>query len=185
MTMARVRWRKEDNPTDGLEDRNDVRIPISPTKPTPGEATVSQLIASPFGTVILSEICHENVLERMFGESMPKRPPRNPRLPAVGVYEISVVFILLMDWPGVRKGDIEVKYSNDTLSICAEAKGLQRDDGHWILHERRIGRYVRGVNLVRAMDPSNISAGYTDGNLHLPIKKPASDVADAVDTVKG
>ena len=157
MTMARIRWLKEDNPTDGLEDRNDVCIPISPTKPTPGEETVSQLIASPFGTVIFSENHHENVLERMFGEGMPEVPPLNPRVPAVGVYETKDAFILLMDRPGVCKGDIEVKNSGGTLSISAEEKGLQHDDGNWILHERRIGRYVRSVNLVRAMDPSNIS----------------------------
>ena len=57
---------------------------------------MSQRIASPFGTVILPENRHENVLERMFGEGMPEVLPRNSRVPAVGVYETKDAFILLL-----------------------------------------------------------------------------------------
>ena len=146
---------------------------------------MSQRISSPFGTVILSDKHHENVLERVFGEDAPEGPARNPRVPAVDVYETAQAYILLMDLPGVRKEDIDVKYSDGTLSISAEAKGVQRDDGHWIMHERRVGRYVRGVNLGRAVDPSSISAEYTDGILEVTIHKPSSDVTEAVEIAIG
>ncbi|MEX0317404.1 MAG: Hsp20/alpha crystallin family protein [Ruegeria sp.] len=142
---------------------------------------MAQRIASPFGTVILSENRHENVLERVFGEDAPEGPARNPRVPAVDVYETPSAYILLMDLPGVRKEDIHVKYSDGTLSISAEAKGLQRDDGHWIMHERRVGRYVRGVDLGRSVDPSTISADYNDGILELTISKPSEDQSEAVE----
>ncbi|MDA7963619.1 Hsp20/alpha crystallin family protein [Ruegeria sp.] len=146
---------------------------------------MSQRISSPFGTVMLSESHHENVLERVFGEDIPEGPARNPRVPAVDVYETAEAYILLMDLPGVRKDDIDVKYSDGTLSISAEAKGLQRDDGHWIMHERRVGRYVRGVNLGRSVDPSSISAEFTDGILELTIRKPSGEATEAVDIAIG
>ena len=57
---------------------------------------MSPRFASPFGTVILPENRHENVLERMFGEGMPEVLPRNSRVPAVGVYETKDAFILLL-----------------------------------------------------------------------------------------
>ncbi len=144
-----------------------------------------QRISSPFGTVILSEDHHENALERVFGDDIPDGPARNPRVPAVDVYETPDAFILLMDLPGVHKEDIDVKYSDGVLSISAEAKGLQRDDGHWIMHERRVGRYVRGVNLGRTVDPSTIEAEYRDGILHLTINKPPGEVSDTVEIAVG
>ncbi len=140
-----------------------------------------QRISSPFGTVMLSENHHENVLERVFGEDAPEGPARNPRVPAVDVYETPAAYILMMDLPGVKKEDIHVKYSDGTLSISAEARGLQRNDGNWIMHERRVGRYVRGVNLGRGVDPSTISANYSDGILELTISKPAEDMSEAVE----
>lgn len=146
---------------------------------------MSQRISSPFGTVMLAENHHENVLERVFGEDVPEGPARNPRVPAVDVCETPDAYILLMDLPGVRKDDIDVKYSDGTLSISAEAKGLERDDGHWIMHERRIGRYVRGVNLGRSVDPSSFSAEFTDGILELTIRKPSDEAAKAVDIAVG
>ncbi len=140
-----------------------------------------QRISSPFGTVMLSENHHENVLERVFGDDAPEGPARSPRVPAVDVYETPSAYILLMDLPGVRKEDIQVRYSDGTLSISAEAKGLQRNDGNWIMHERRVGRYVRGVNLGRDVDPATISAEYTDGILELTISKPSGAVSETVE----
>ena len=142
---------------------------------------MAQRIASPFGTVILSGNHHENVLERVFGEASPEGPARSPRVPAVDVYETPSAYILMMDLPGVHKEDIDVKYSDGTLSISAEARGLQRTDGKWIMHERRVGRYVRGINLGRAISPSRISAEYSDGILELTISKPGEDQDETVD----
>ena len=146
---------------------------------------MAQRISSPFGTVILSEDHHENVLERVFGRGTPAGPARSPRVPAVDVYETSSEYILVMDLPGVRKGDIEVKYSDGTISISAEAKGLDRSDGHWLQHERRVGHYVRGVNLGREINPSRISAEYTDGILELTISKPSGEQSETVDIEVG
>ncbi len=141
---------------------------------------MAQRISSPWGTVMLSEDHHENMLERLFGENLPEGPARSPRVPPVDVYETSDNFIVMVDLPGVRKEEIVVKYSGGMLSISAEAKGLDRDDGHWIMHERRVGRYVRGINLGRSVDPSIIKAEYVDGILELTIAKPKGEAADAV-----
>ncbi len=142
-------------------------------------------VASPFGTVMLSENHDANVLERVFGSDAPSGPERSPRVPAVDVYETPSAIILIMDLPGVRKDDIDVKYSDGTLSISAEAMGLQRDDGHWIMHERRVGHYVRGVALGRSVDPSTISAEYQDGILELTISKPKAEQSETVDIEVG
>ncbi|MCY4540930.1 MAG: Hsp20/alpha crystallin family protein [Rhodobacteraceae bacterium] len=146
---------------------------------------MAQRFASPFGTVILSEDHHDNVLERVFGASSPTGPARNPRVPAVDVYETASEYILLLDLPGVRKEDIDVKYSDGTISISAQARGLERTDGTWIQHERRVGRYVRGVNLGRAINPSRISAEYTNGILELTVSKPGSEQVETVDIEVG
>ena len=146
---------------------------------------MSQRISSPFGTVMLSDNHQENVLERVFGEGAPDGPARNPRVPAVDVYETDGAFIIMMDLPGVRKPDIDIKYSEGTLSVSAEAKGLERDDGRWIMHERRVGRYVRGISLGRDVDPSTISAEFNDGILEISISKPSVEAAETVDIAIG
>ena len=146
---------------------------------------MSQRISSPFGTVMLTSDHQDNLFERVFGDDVPEGPARSPRVPAVDVYETESSFVVMVDLPGVLKQDIDVKYSGGMLSISAEAKGLQRTDGHWIMHERRIGRYVRGINLAHAVDPSSISAEYTDGILELTIAKPKSDAESAVEIKVG
>lgn len=137
-------------------------------------------ISSPFGTVILTEDPDENTFEQLFGSDKSlEGPARDPRVPAVDVYETADSHIILVDLPGVRKPDIEVKYADGMLSILAEAKGLQRDDGHWVMSERRVGRYVRRIDLGRRVDPDRIEAQYTDGILELTVGKPKGEETEA------
>ena len=133
---------------------------------------MSRRIASPFGTVMLSSDTHDSALERLFGDDAPQGPARSPRTPAVDVYETPESVLVLVDLPGVTKQDIDLRYGDGMISISAEARGLQRDDGHWVMHERRVGRFVRGIQLGRTIDPKQVKARFTDGILELEIAKP-------------
>jgi HSP20 family protein len=129
-----------------------------------------QRISSPFGTVMVTPE-HDSMIERMFGEARPAAT-ESTRVPPVDVYETAEVITVVMDLPGVQKADIQIGYSAGAITVNADAKGSDFQGGHWLLHERRTGHYIRTINLGRAIDPKAISASYNDGILELTVKKP-------------
>lgn len=137
-------------------------------------------ISSPFGTIQLSPGKHDSLLERMFGETAPEGPSRNPRVPPIDVIETSSGFVIHVDLPGIDKDDIEVKCNGRLISISAEAKADTSTEGAWIVHERRVGRFVRGIDLGVEVDPRSVTASCNDGVLTLQVSKPSGTEAESV-----
>ncbi|MGI9304910.1 MAG: Hsp20/alpha crystallin family protein, partial [Gammaproteobacteria bacterium] len=92
--------------------------------------------------------------------------------PLVDIYETGNAVIVTTDLPEVKKDDINVSMTGGTLTINAEIKRETRKGGHWVKHERRVGTYVRSLQLSGEVDPEKIEANFNDGILELTISKP-------------
>ena len=74
--------------------------------------------------------------------------------------------------PGVKPEDIDVTVEDGLLTIKggADVEG-QGDDGNYLLHERRTGRYHRAVRLAGSIDTTNAESRYEDGVLTITLPK--------------
>jgi len=132
-----------------------------------------QRISSPFGTVIIDEDSPGSLFQTLLGEGDKKTHRHEPvsMTPEVDIYEDDKQFTVWMDLPGVDKESIQVSVSGHRLSVNAETRKINREGGHWIRHERRVGAYVRTLQLGQAVNEETISANYADGTLILTLAK--------------
>jgi HSP20 family protein len=93
--------------------------------------------------------------------------------PSVDLYEDKDKYIVRAELPGMRKEDIEVTASGDTLTISGEKKHEEEsNDGRETYRaERFFGRFQRTITLPTAMDTSKIRAQYKDGVLTLTLPR--------------
>jgi HSP20 family protein len=81
-------------------------------------------------------------------------------------------FDLELDLPGAKKEDITVELQDRVLTVCAESKGMDKEEGEVF---RRIecfrGHISRSITLPEEFDPELITADYTDGVLHVKLPK--------------
>ena len=79
--------------------------------------------------------------------------------------------------PGLEPASIDVNLDRGVLTLAGERKAnLPKTDEKTTLHanERFTGRFRRVVSLPDDIDPSAVSAKYTDGVLHVSIQRRAS-----------
>ena len=78
--------------------------------------------------------------------------------------------------PGLDPKSIDVTIERGVLSLAGERMtGLPNEDGKSIhINERFSGRFRRSVSLSDDIDPDRVDARYTDGILHISIKRRAS-----------
>lgn len=76
--------------------------------------------------------------------------------------------------PGVDPASIEVQLEKGTLSIAGERKPPEVSEGATVhVDERFAGRFRRVISLPDDIDPNAIDANYTDGVLHVSIRRKA------------
>ena len=76
--------------------------------------------------------------------------------------------------PGLDPATVEVNLDRGVLSLAGERKNaLPAPDAKTTLHmeERFNGRFRRVVSLPDDIDPDSVSADYTDGVLHVSVKR--------------
>jgi HSP20 family protein len=76
--------------------------------------------------------------------------------------------------PGLDPATIEVDLDRCVLTLAGERKRtLPESDAKTTLHleERFTGRFRRVISLPDDVDPDGVTAGYTDGVLHVAIKR--------------
>jgi HSP20 family protein len=93
--------------------------------------------------------------------------------PSVDLYEDKDKFIIRAELPGMRREDIEVTASGDTLTISGEKKHEEqvKEDRDTYRAERFFGRFQRTITLPAPMDTSKIQAQYKDGVLTITVPK--------------
>jgi HSP20 family protein len=90
---------------------------------------------------------------------------------ALDVIENNDEFLVKASLPAIDPDDLEITYSDNTLTIRGETKVEQEvEESRYHLRERRYGRFSRSISLPSKIDSEKIEADYTNGvlSLHLP-----------------
>jgi len=118
------------------------------------------------------EALRENV-NRLFQETMgrPVRESSSPRSwsPAVDVLEDENKIVVRAELPGLKREDINVEISGDTLTLKGERK--LDDDEHYVRVERTYGPFERSFTIGVPIKSDELKANYKDGILEVIIPK--------------
>lgn len=94
------------------------------------------------------------------------------RTPSIDVYEEGDNIVVKAEIPGVKKEDISVSLTGDTLTITgkkSEEKEVKREN--YYRKEIRSGAFSRSLTLPVQIDKDKVKAKYKDGVLELVLPK--------------
>jgi HSP20 family protein len=116
-----------------------------------------------------------NVFGRRFGvsDSEPKDEYENAVwMPLTDIKEDKDNYFLMLDLPGVSRGDVKVSYADGQLSISGERKQEKESkDSTFHRVERAYGRYYRSFTLPQQVREDKIEAEFKDGQLTVTVPK--------------
>jgi len=91
---------------------------------------------------------------------------------ALDVFEDDLSFNVKASLPGIDPEDIDISFSENTLTIQGETRGESEDENAKChLRERHYGKFMRSITLPAAVNDANISADFADGILTLSLPK--------------
>ncbi len=91
---------------------------------------------------------------------------------ALDVAENDDEYVVKASIPGINPDDLEITYSNNTLTIKGEVKeDKELEQAHYHLRERRYGSFARSVTLPAGIEADKIEATYEAGVLKLRLPK--------------
>jgi HSP20 family protein len=90
--------------------------------------------------------------------------------PACDIVETRDELTVTADMPGVKSGQIDVRFEDGLLTVHAPVEPRQTGDENFLLCEYAIGDFQRTFRINETIDASKINAEYSDGvlTLHLP-----------------
>ena len=115
----------------------------------------------------------DNVLGRFLGGNQSNGGERLAPY-AVDVREDADHFYVEAELPGFRKEDVNITLENQTLTIAAERKDEQKEEGgkgELLLHERRYTHFQRSFTLPPIVDEQTVNAKLADGVLKITLNK--------------
>ncbi len=118
----------------------------------------------------------DTALDRFFGaRTMPATNGNGWAPYGVDVREDGDHLYVEAELPGYKKEEIDVTLENQTLTISAERKSEQADEGEkkgeWLLRERRYSRFLRSFTLPPTIDDQKVDAKLNDGVLTITLNK--------------
>lgn len=94
------------------------------------------------------------------------------KVPAVNIAETENEFHIELAVPGLKKEDFKISLDKNVLSISAEKKTENVDEGKkYSKREYSYNSFVRSFTLPEVADQAKIEAEYTDGVLKLNVAK--------------
>lgn len=90
--------------------------------------------------------------------------------PNVDILELPDELLLLADMPGVKPGEIDIRFEDGELAIYGPAAARQTPETDYLLMEYGVGDFYRTFRVSEQIDATKIRAEYSDGvlRLHLP-----------------
>ena len=129
-------------------------------------------INSPFGGYYLYSDTPADPFPRVVDSKNGSKSDSSGRLnPMVDVYEDESTYFVTFVIPGTKEKDIHIELSNRKLTVSAKVTQTQRTGGHWVLHERGFGTYIRSIELPSPVKANAIDKSYVNGILDLKIPK--------------
>jgi HSP20 family protein len=96
------------------------------------------------------------------------------KVPAVDVADTATSYEITAELPGLDDKDIEVKFSDGTLTIRGEKKEEKEEKKKdYYLSERHYGSFQRSFTVPDGVDPDKIEAAFKNGVLTVTLPKTA------------
>ncbi len=113
-------------------------------------------------------------VDRFFDNVSPDRDWQQPSMwgLAVDLVENKDDFVVKASIPGINPDDLDISYSDDTLTIkgeIKEEKDVKEDQYH--MRERRYGSFMRSITLPTKIKGDAIEANYQNGVVTLRLPK--------------
>ena len=110
-------------------------------------------------------------LEREF-ESMRRAMREEIVQPAMDIYETEDEIVIRAEMPGVKKEDIRIEISGNSIEISAVKKGASEEKLKGYYHKEIYeGRFYRRIELPMEIPADKVKARYQDGVLEIRIAK--------------
>jgi HSP20 family protein len=91
---------------------------------------------------------------------------------ALDVVETEDEYTVKASLPGINPDDLEITYTNNTLTIKGEVREEKESEGaRYHLRERRYGSFARSITLPAGVEADKIEASYEAGVLKLRLPK--------------
>lgn len=116
-------------------------------------------------------------IDRLFGDPfgdwlMPENPFMEDWIPAVNVYEEKDSFVVEAELPGMKKDQIQIYMSGDSINITGQRIEEREEKARNTYRvERRLGRFHRMIPLPGPIRADAIEAHYRDGILTVTCPK--------------
>lgn len=92
--------------------------------------------------------------------------------PNVDIQETPTELVVTAELPGIKKKDINLNVTEDTIEISAETRGEVAEERPGFVHkERRMGRFYRSLWLPYKVKPDGAKAKYSDGVLEVRLPR--------------
>lgn len=103
--------------------------------------------------------------------------------PPVDITEDDDKIVVSVELPGMKKEDIQIELTDDTLTIRGERKFEEESKDKYQRIERLYGRFQRSFSIGLPVKPGEVKATYKDGLLEITIPK-AEEVKPQTVSVK-
>lgn len=111
---------------------------------------------------------------RPFRSEWPLGPElmRTVRVPRVDVIDRDADILVRAEMPGIKKEDLEVSLTDDTVTIHATSRLEEEEEkGEYYRRELEYGEFSRTIGLPAAVDTERAAAKFQDGILELTLPK--------------
>ena len=116
----------------------------------------------------------DHLLGRLFNGSVTADGGARLAPYGVDIREDQDHFYVEAELPGFKKEEVDITLENQTLTIAAERKSENKQDGQkgdLLLHERRYTRFLRSFTLPPTVDEQSVNAKLADGVLTITLNK--------------
>jgi HSP20 family protein len=107
-------------------------------------------------------------------------------VPALDIAERKDAYLVTVELPGVKPGDVEIMFEDGLLTIQGERLSAHDADGEKVHRaERRYGAYRRSITLPSHVQGDRIEASAQDGVLHVTVPKAKEMQAKRIKVLPG